>query len=443
MSSTSPPSTGPVAGSSPEPPPGPRPATAALVASPEVVATNLGEYLRAWGKRVRSGESGMLPVVAGLVLIVIIFQSQSSKFLSAGNLANLTVQGAPYVLLGMAEVFVLLLGEIDLSIGYSAGIGAIIAVALNAPPRNHGWFISCVAALAVTTAIGAVQGLLITRLRLPSFVVTLAGYLGLEGVLLFLVDRLGGASSGGTIAIPLSSILRDFDSTGNLSPAAGWVVLAVGVAVFAVATAFRDRRRAAAGLVAPPVALTALRIAAVAAAGVAVVAVCNINRGLRVPVRGVPWSVLIVLGVLVVWSFMLTRTRYGRYVYAVGGNAEAARRAGVRTDRIRLGAFALAGTTAGLAGIVYASFLGSASNNIPGGQLVLYAVAAAVIGGTSLFGGRGRMLHALLGGVVVATIYNGMGLLDLSAAAQDMVIALVLLAAVTVDAVARRGTVAR
>jgi D-xylose transport system permease protein len=414
----------------------------ALVASPELVASSLGEYIRAWGKRVRSGDSGMLPVLGGLLLIVVIFQSQSSKFLSAGNLANLLGQGAPYVLLGMAEVFVLLLGEIDLSIGYLAGIGAIIAVALNAPPRNHDWFVSCLVALAATTAIGAVQGLLITRLKLPSFVVTLAGYLGLEGLLLFLVDRLSGANSGGTISIPQSSILRDF-VYGNLSVSAGWVILAVTVLAFATMTLLRDRRRAASGLVAPPFALTVLRIVVVAAAGAAVVAVCGINRGLRVKVEGVPWSLPIVLGVVVLWSFMLGRTRYGRYVYAVGGNVEAARRAGVRTDRIKLLAFALAGLTSGLGGIAYASFLGSASNNIPGGQLVLYAVAAAVIGGTSLFGGRGRMLHALLGGVVVATIYNGMGLLALSAAAQDMVIALVLLAAVTVDAVGRRGAAAR
>lgn len=416
--------------------------TSALLASPEAVAGSLGEYLRAWGKRIRSGESGMLPVVGGLILIVVIFQAQSSKFLSAGNLANLLGQGAPYVLLGMAEVFVLLLGEIDLSIGYLAGIGGVIAVTMNAPPDNHPWWISVVCALLATTGIGALQGFLITRLKLPSFVVTLAGYLGFEGLLLFLVNRWGGPTSGGTISIPQGSILRDF-VFGNLSPAAGWIAMALVVAAFAGLSVVRDRRRASSGLVAPPMALTVIKVVVVAIAGVAVVAVCNTNRGnFRVPVRGVPWSLPIVLGVLFIWTFLLGRTRFGRYVYAVGGNAEAARRAGINLNRIRLGAFALAGLTAGVAGIVYSSFLGSISSNVNGGQLVLYAVAAAVIGGTSLFGGRGRMLHALLGGVVVATIYNGMGLLNLTSAAQDMVIALVLLAAVTVDAVARRGSAA-
>jgi D-xylose transport system permease protein len=424
----------------PEPGPGDSEAAGeALLQSPDAVASSLGEYLRAWLGRIRAGESGMLPVIGGLILIVAIFQSQSSKFLSAGNLANLLGQGAPYVLLGMAEVFVLLLGEIDLSIGYLAGVGAVVTVAVNGTTHHQSWWVAVLAGLAVTTAIGALQGLLITRLKLPSFVVTLAGYLGLEGVLLYLVTREGGPTSGGTISIPQGSILRDF-VFGNLSVTAGWVLLVVAVAAFAALTILRDRRRAANGLVAPPLALTVLRVAVVAAVGIAVVAVCNIDRGFgRFPVRGVPWSLPIVLGVLALWTFLLSRTRFGRYIYAIGGNAEAARRAGVRVDRIRLGAFALTGLTAGVAGVIYASYLGSISNDINGGQLVLYAVAAAVIGGTSLFGGRGRMLHALLGGVVVATIYNGMGLLNLSSAAQDMVIALVLLAAVTVDALARRG----
>ena len=202
----------------------------------------------------------------------------------------------------------------------------------------------------------------------------------------------------------------------------------------------RDRRRRANGLVAPPFVLTLLKVGVVAAAGIVLVLVCNTNRGLLVRLDGVPWVVLIVAGILVAWTFLLGRTRFGRYVYAIGGNAEAARRAGVNLNRIRLLAFALTGLTAGIAGILYASRLGSISNNVDGGQLVLYAVAAAVIGGTSLAGGRGKMLHALVGGLVVAAIANGMGLLALSASTQYMVTALVLLAGVTVDAVARRGT---
>jgi D-xylose transport system permease protein len=227
-----------------------------------------------------------------------------------------------------------------------------------------------------------------------------------------------------------------------MSVVAGWVVLAAAVVVLGAFTLWRDSRRRAAGLVVPPVALAVAKIALAAAAGVALVAVCSANRGRHgsAAVRGVPWVVLIVLGVLTMWTILLGRTRFGRYIYAIGGNSEAARRAGINLGRIRLAAFALTGLTAGIAGIIYASRLQSISNNIDGGQLVLYAVAAAVIGGTSLFGGRGKMLHAVVGGLVIATIYNGMGLLGLSAAAQYMVTALVLLAAVVVDALARRSS---
>jgi D-xylose transport system permease protein len=185
--------------------------------------------------------------------------------------------------------------------------------------------------------------------------------------------------------------------------------------------------------------VTALKIAAMAIAGVAVVLIGNTNRGLAVPVRGVPWVVLLILVVFVAWSFLLGRTRFGRYVYAIGGNAEAARRAGINLSRIRVTAFTLAGLTAGIMGIIYASYLGSVSTNVPGGNNVLFAVAAAVIGGTSLFGGRGKMLGAVLGGVIVAVIYNGLQLLGLGASAINIWTAAVLLAAVTVDTLARRG----
>jgi D-xylose transport system permease protein len=412
----------------------------ALIAAPEVTAATFGEYAHAWWERVRHGESGMLPVVAGLVLIVAVFQTQSSVFLSAGNLVNLLVQGAAFVLLGMAEVFVLLLGEIDLSIGYSAAVGAVITVAVSSVPRNFPWWVGILAGLAATTLIGAVQGMLITRLRLPSFVVTLAGLLGFEGVLIFLADDLAGANGGGTIRIT-NNILNDL-VYGNLNPVAGWVVFAALVVAFGGFMLLRDNRRRAAGLVVPPRALTLMKVGVVAVAGFALVAICNANRGRLVPLRGVPWVVLVVTGILAIWNFVLNRTRLGRYMYAIGGNAEAARRAGINLTRVRVAAFALGGLTAGVGGIIYASRLGSISSNVDGGQLVLYAVAAAVIGGTSLFGGRGKMIHAVVGGLVIATIYNGMGLLGLSAAAQYMVTALVLLAAVTVDALARRGAAA-
>jgi D-xylose transport system permease protein len=209
-------------------------------------------------------------------------------------------------------------------------------------------------------------------------------------------------------------------------------------------TWFRDARRRASGLVAPPVSLTALKIVAVAAAGIIVVMICNTNRGTAFrSIRGVPWVVLIVLGVLAAWTFVLGRTRFGRYIYAIGGNAEAARRAGINLALVRTAAFSLASFTAGIAGLIYASRLRSISTNIDGGTLVLYAVAAAVIGGTSLFGGRGKARDAVIGGIVVAAINNGMGLQGYSTAARLVVTAIVLLAAVTIDAVFRRGRTAR
>jgi D-xylose transport system permease protein len=404
---------------------------AALASSPELVSDSLGEYLRAIWARVRQGESGVLPVVIGLIAICVIFQAQNSLFLSSGNLTNLLVQGAFFMLLGMGEVFVLLLGEIDLSLGFLSGLGGVIAAELVIEPRGWPWYAAVLLALAATTVAGVLQGLLITALRLPSFVVTLAGQLGFQGLMIVILG------AGGTIPIPDETI-NNF-ANGDLSPIGGWVLLAVVWGLYAALTLRRDLQRRRNGLVTPPRSLTLLRITLAGAAGVGLVAVCNSNRGALVPVRGVPWVVLIVLGVLAVWTVLLTQTRFGRYVYAIGGNAEAARRAGVNLARIRVACFALAGLTAGIAGLVYASRLRSVSTSLNGGTLVLYAVAAAVIGGTSLFGGRGKALHAVLGGIVIAAIYNGMGLLGMSAAAQYMVTALVLLAAVTVDALARRG----
>lgn len=405
-----------------------------VVQAPEL-SDSFGEYLRAWAKRIRNGESGVLPVLGGLIILVVIFQIQSSAFLSTRNFSNLLVQGAPYVLLGMAEVWVLILGEIDLSVGYVAGIGGVITAILASGSNNYPWWAAIIVAIVATGAIGAVWGTLVIRLNLPSFVVTLAGLLGMEGLLLYLVNAHG---TGGTIRLT-DKALNDL-SNGNLSPTAGWIVMAAAVALFGAMTILRDRRRRSGGLVAPPLAVTLTKVVAVAAAGVALVWICNINRGSTfVVLQGVPYPVPIVVGFLVLYTFVLSRLRFGRYLYAIGGNAEAARRGGVSLGWNRLWAFVLTGATSGAAGILYASRLGSISNNVDGGTLVLYAVAAAVIGGTSLFGGRGKMVHALLGGLVIATIYNGMGLIGLAASYQFMVTALVLLAAVTIDALARRG----
>jgi D-xylose transport system permease protein len=415
-------------------------ARASLLAS-EVVANTLGEYLAGWWRRVRSGESGALPVIGGLVAIIAIFEAQNSLFLSGPNLVNLLQQAVVVVMFGMAEVFVLILGEIDLSVVYVAGIGAGLMAALVAPPANMPWEVAILAGLAATTAAGLLQGTLITRLGLPSFIVTLGGFIGFEGIMLWMFDHLSIAV-GGVIQVS-NNIMLDLVA-GAINPTASWVVMGALVVVYASYLFFRDARRRSKGLVTAPTGLTAIKAALAAGAGVAVVLVCNVNRGVKGgnKVEGVPWAVPIVLAVLFLATFLLTRTRFGRYVFAIGGNAEAARRAGINLYRVRTLAFALSGLMAGLAGLMYLSLLGSIATDIEP-DYVLYAVAAAVIGGTSLFGGRGKPVHALLGGLVIAAIENGLGLLGMGSAATFMVTALVLIAAITVDSVARRGQRAR
>lgn len=401
--------------------------------SPELIANSFGGYARAWFVRVRGGESGILPVVVGLILISAIFQTLNGHFLTAGNLVNLLIQGAVFMLLAMAEVFALLLGEIDLSAGFVAGIGGTIAAELVKSSTGWPWWAACIAALLICAAIGALQGTIITRIGLPSFVVTLAGLLAWQGVMLLVL----GTGEG---LVPIDDkVINDF-ANGILTPIAGWIVMIGAVAAFALLAWFRDARRRASGLVAPPISLTVAKIVAVAVAGVVTVLICNTNRGTAFKsLRGVPWVILIVLGVVALWTFVLGRTRFGRYVYAIGGNAEGARRAGVNLALVRTGAFALASFTAGIAGIIYASRLRSVSTNLDGGTLVLYSVAAAVIGGTSLFGGRGKPRDAVMGGIVIAAIYNGMGLQGYGTAARLVVTAIVLVVAVTIDALAQKG----
>jgi len=418
--------------------------TAPLV-PPEIVAQSMREYLRAQVLRIRGGESGMLPVILAMVAIVIVFQAISPHhvFLSAGNIVNLFLQSAYFMVFAMAETFVLLLGEIDLSIGYVGPVGAVIAVQLVQPSTsNWPWWAAIIVALLACAVIGFLQGSLVTRLRLPSFIVTLAGLLIFNGVLL-IVLAIGPFSGYPSLSGSQPNLRALYNLMwGHITPVEGWIVMAVIVAGMSLNLFLRDSRRRRSGLVAPPVGLTVIKIAFLAAVGVAVVAVCNRNRAAIGTLEGVPWAIFIVLGVLGAWTFLLQRTRYGRYIYAIGGNPEAARRAGVNVTMIRTWAFVLCAVTAGIAGLLYASYLGGMSNNVNGGQLVLYAVAAAVIGGTSLFGGRGKAAHGVLGGLVIGGIYNGMYLLGLAVQWEFIVTGGVLLGAVTIDAVSRRGSTA-
>ncbi len=328
----------------------------------------------------------------------------------------------------------LLLGEIDLSIGYVTGIGGTIVADWSAPltagrggRRSRLGLLACAGDRAAPGARSS-RGSACRRSSSPSPACSVW-----EGVILLILGN------GGTIPIN-DTVIIDIASA-NLSNTAGWIVMLVIVGLFGLAVWRRDAKRRGAGLVAPPPNVTLLKIAGALLAGVGLVLLCNTDRGIFAPVSGVPYVVLLVLAVVGVATFVLGRTKLGRYLYAIGGSAEAARRAGVNLATIRTTAFMLCSFTAGIAGIVYASRLRSISTSINGGTLVLYAIAAAVIGGTSLFGGRGKAMHGVLGGIVIAAIDNGMGLVGFSAPAQYMVTALVLLAAVTIDAQAHRGRV--
>jgi D-xylose transport system permease protein len=416
------------------------PEAAAPLVPPEIAAQSLGEYLHAWWVRIRSGESGMLPVLLALIIIVVVFEiiSPNNVFLTAGNIVNLFQQSAVFMVLGMAEIFALLLGEIDLSIGYWGAVGGVIAVQLVQPTTtNWPWIPAIIVALVAMALVGALQGTLVTRLRLPSFIVTLAGLLIGNGVML-IVLAFGPFSGYPSLNGPSVNMRALHDLMwGTVSPAAGWISMIVIVGLLGLSMFIRDTRRRRSGLVAPPVSLTWIKIGGMAAVGVAIVAVCNVNRASIGTLEGVPYVIYIVFGVLAAWSFLLQRTRYGRYMYAIGGNPEAARRAGINVTMVRTWAFALCLLTAAIAGILYASLLGGMSNNFPGGQYVLYAVAAAVIGGTSLFGGRGKMSHAVVGGLVIGGIYNGMYLLGLAVQWEFIVTGFVLLFAVTIDSLSR------
>ncbi len=406
--------------------------------SPELLANSLGEYFRLWLRRARSGESGALPVIVGLIVLGAYFQIREPAFLSATNIANLMAQAGWIITIAMAQVFVLLLGEIDLSVAFNAAIGGTITIWMVSVHHPFPTWLAIIVGLAVSGAIASIEGLLIVWLKIPSFIVTLAGLLGLNGVLIWLFDEAGQVGNGGVISSH-NNFINDL-AGGNLSPVAGWVILIVALVLGGCYLIWRDQRRRTNNLAAPPLGVTLLKLGLMAVVGAVLVAVLNVNRGSAfTPLEGVPWVVLIVLVLLGGSTLLLTRTRFGRYLYAIGGSAEAARRAGINLSRIRVLAFLLAGLFAGVTGILYTSLLGSMSNDFEGGQYVLYSVAGAVIGGVSLFGGRGRMLGAVLGGFVVAVIYNGVDLLGLGAAGQYIWTALVLLAAVTLDALARRG----
>jgi D-xylose transport system permease protein len=385
--------------------------------------------------RIKSGDIGSLPAVLGLVSLVAVFGFMSEFFLTNRNFANLLTQAAPVMVIAMGLVFVLLLGEIDLSAGYASGVcGAVLVLLVT----NHGWswYTALGASIAVGALLGTLIGTLVSRLGIPSFVVTLAAFLAFQGILLLL------AGEGGTIPIADKTILAVENS--NLTPVQGWALWAITSALYVVSGLNRINSRRKAGLVVELTQLWAMKtVGLLLITGLAVFEL-NQERGLSATnsTKGVPIVAPLILVILVAGTFLLSKTAFGRHIYAVGGNAEAARRAGINVKRVRTIAFVLCSALASVAGMLFASRMNSISPSTGGSSTLLYAVGAAVIGGVSLFGGKGRMRDAILGGLVVAVIDNGMGLLGYGAGIQFLVTGAVLLVSAGVDAISRRGALA-
>ena len=393
----------------------------------------IGQAVRDYWARVRGGDIGSLPAVLGLIALVVLFGAlESSTFLSIFNFANLINQSAAIIVLAMGLIFVLLLGEIDLSAGFAAGTcAAVLAVALN----NWGfaWPVALLAALLTGTLIGLVIGLLVARLGIPSFVVTLAMFLALQGAMLLIIGE------GGTIPIRSDAILVVMN--GNMPVWAGWLLAVLIVGGFAVTTLLAILRRRRTGLPAEAMSVWAAKVIALGILIFAATYLLNQERQLptaKIVIQGVPWVVVVILVLLVGLTFILQRTGFGRHVYAVGGNREAARRAGIDVKGLMITCFIFCSTLAAIAGILLASRDNSVSPSTGGAQTLLFAVGAAVIGGTSLFGGRGKIRDAVIGGLVIAVIANGLPLITQQSGIQFVVTGLVLLVAASVDAISRR-----
>ena len=396
-------------------------------ATPERATTptaTLGEVARRWWNDVKAGELGSLPIIVGLILIAIVFQSQNDRFLTASNFVNLIVQSAAFTTIAMGIVFVLLLGEIDLSVGYVSGVAGVVVTVLLIPDGNEvPTWAALLLSMGVGLAIGTLHGLLFAKVGIPSFVVTLAGLIAWNGVVLLLIGSRGTVILQDDFIIDLAN--------GFLSEGASWILMIVCAALYAATQLNEIRVRRKANLEQEPFLLVGLRIGGLALALAIVCYVANQDRG-------IPYVGVLVAALLVFWTFILGRTKFGRYVYAVGGNAEAARRAGINVDRIRIYCFAICSLMAAIGGIILASRLRSVDTNAGGGSILLYSIAAAVIGGTSLFGGRGHIKSALLGALVISSIDNGLGLLGLGSGEKFLITGGVLLLAVTVDSVSRK-----
>ena len=394
----------------------------ASASTPEAVAEHEQSLAGRVMGRITRGELGSVRVLLGIAVIWTIFQLSNDRFLSAVNLSNLALQIAAVATISIGVVLVLLLGEIDLSVGAVSGLAASVMAVLSV---KHGVSpeLAILAALLTGFAIGLFNGFMVTFFGIPSFVVTLAGLLGWVGV------QLAVLGDTGSINLPPSLIT---DLTGKFfDPAVGWAMALAAIGAYGATLVLGRRRRQARGLEAPPVAATAIKFGLVAVAIIAALLILNADRG-------VPLAVVIVVGLTTIFAFITERTRYGRHIFAVGGNQEAARRAGIRIDRVKISVFALASTLAAFGGVLAASRLLAVNQQSGSGDVLLLAIAGPVIAGTSLFGGRGFVWSALLGAIVIGSISNGMDLLALDSDVKFMITGAVLLGAVTIDAATRR-----
>jgi D-xylose transport system permease protein len=389
--------------------------------------------LRDWTSRVKAGQVGALPAILGLLVLCIAFSSQSRVFLTPGNFANLLTQAAAITVIAMGLVFVLLLGEIDLSAGYAAGVcGAILVIMIT--EMDYAWYVALPASVLCGVVLGAFIGYLVAQLRIPSFVVTLATFLAFQGLLLLLV------SEGGTIRIEDPTILAVQNK--NLPVLASWVFFAITAGIYVLSGLWKFARRRRAGLVDNLFKFWLIKTAILVTLGGLATLALTVERSNNpdlVSLRGIPYVVPVILVLLVGATFVLTRTSFGLHLYAVGGNAEAARRAGINVRMVRISAFMICSGFAAVAGMIFVSRANSISPTTGGSSTLLYAVGAAVIGGTSLFGGKGKVSDAILGGLVVAVIDNGMALLGYPAGIKFMVTGGVLLLSASIDAFSRRG----
>ena len=392
------------------------------------VEGGLGDQIRGWWQRVRGGDMGVLPAVGGLVVLGILFAALSPFFLTERNFANLLNQAAPLVVLGMALVFVLLLGEIDLSAGVTGGVGMALFVVLNAQ-FGVPWPLALLIGFGFGFLTGALIGFFVARVGIPSFVVTLGLFLGFQGLALVIIGP------GGLFRLEVPELIAL--QNGRLPVWGGWAMLVIMLAISA-GTAFWDRaRRTKAGVPNRAISLVFIKLAVIAVLGGAFVFVLNQDRGQSVnPVQGVPVIVPVVLLILWIGTFVLDRTKFGRYIYAIGGNAEAARRSGVKVRWVKWWAFVICSSLAVAAALFSVARVGSVDATV-GRDIVLSGVAAAVVGGVSLFGGRGRLMHAAIGALVIAVISNGLALLNLPAGINLLVTGGVLILAATVDALSR------